>query len=58
MNFLNNNDLTIKKNINPIIKKHKDNNLENSLNLYPIKITKELDNKNKIIGNILFPLIS
>ena len=32
-----------------------DNNLEISLILYPRKIIEELTNKNKIIGDILFP---
>ena len=33
-----------------------ENNLENSLILYPRKIIEELTNKNKSIGNILFRL--
>ena len=33
-----------------------DNNLEISLNLYPIKIIEELTNKNKTRGDIIFPL--
>ena len=41
--------------INPIIKILRDNNLEISLILYPIKIIEELINKNKIIGEILSP---
>ena len=39
-----------------IIKAHNENNLEISLILYPRKIIEKLTNKNKIIGDILFPL--
>ena len=47
--------LITKKKVNPNIKILNDNNLETSLILYPIKIIEELTNKNKIIGDNLFP---
>ena len=47
--------LITKKKVNPNIKILNDNNLETSLILYPIKIIQELTNKNKIIGDNLFP---
>ena len=39
-----------------MIKIHNENNLEISLTLYPRKIIEELTIKNKVIGDILFPL--
>ena len=53
---LNKKYLIIKKKIKPIIKTLNDNNFDISLILYPRKIIEELASKNKIKGNILFPL--
>ena len=47
-------NLVIKKKIKPTIKIINDNNLEISLILYPRKIIEELNNKNKIKGDIVF----
>ena len=55
LNFLIVNILRIKNKVNPITKILNDNNFDISLNLYPKKIIEELTNKNKIMGDILFP---